>query len=127
MFPGRKVFRVLESEHFDGRISAEFRVKDAESGERGVTLLMGRLAHSKAQEAQAVLFDTKWMNDLQAARWWRENAHRFEQVKERLKREKQRAQSAQPGTRSSRMPLAITISTESWWISIPPAMWIEPV
>ena len=94
MFPGRKVFRVLESEHFDGRISAEFRVKDAESGERGVTLLMGRLAHSKAQEAQAVLFDTKWMNDLQAARWWQSNGYRFEKAKERALAATQRAASA---------------------------------
>ena len=28
-----------------------------------------------------------------------------------------------PGTRRSRMPFAMTISTESWWTSIPPAMW----
>ena len=30
MFPGRKIFRVLESDHFDGRVSAEFRVKTEE-------------------------------------------------------------------------------------------------
>ena len=103
MFPGRKVFRVLDGDEFDGRVSQEFRVKDPGSGERGVTLLMGRVAHSGVAEAQAVLFDSERVSDLQAARWWREHGHRFEQVKERLKREKQRAQSAQPGTRSSRM------------------------
>ena len=100
MFPGRKVHRVLDSDTFDGRVSQEFRVKDAESGERGVTLLMGRLAHAKAAEAQAVLFDAKYMSDLEAARWFSANAHRFEQVKERISREKQRAQSAQPSTRA---------------------------
>ena len=98
MFPGRKVFRTLESDFFDGRVSAEFRVKDSESGERGVTLLMGRLAHSKASEAQAVLFDTSLMSDLDAARWWSNNSHRFEKAKERAeahtKREMLRATSA---------------------------------
>ena len=53
-------------------------------------------------EAQAVLFDTKKMTDLDAARWWESNRHRFEQVKERVKREQQRAQSAQ-GTSRTRM------------------------
>ena len=53
--PPLQVFRTLEADHFDGRVSAEFRVKDAESGERGVTLLMGRLAHSKAHEAQVCM------------------------------------------------------------------------
>jgi len=94
MFPGRKVHRVLESDHFDGRVSAEFRVKDAESGERGVTLLMGRLAAGKGSEAQAVLFDTKYVSDLDAARWWESNAHRFEKAKERALLCAQRAQSA---------------------------------
>merc|ERR1719454_1389389 len=61
MFPGRKVHRVLESEEFDGRVSQEFRVKDAESGERGVTLLMGRTAHGHQSECQAVLFDPKFL------------------------------------------------------------------
>ena len=95
MFPGKKLFRVLESEEFDGRVSQEFRQKDPESGERGVTLLMGRLAHAKQSEAQAVLFDEKFFSDLQAARWWQTNGHRFELVKERIARDKQRAQSAQ--------------------------------
>merc|ERR1711939_1029243 len=70
MFPGRKVVRTLSSEYFDGRVSAEFRAKDAESGERGVSMLMGRLAAGKGSETQAVLFDTKYMSDLDAARWW---------------------------------------------------------
>lgn len=95
MFPGKKLFRVLESEEFDGRVSQEFRQKDPESGERGVTLLMGRLAHAKQSEAQAVLFDERFFSDLQAARWWQTNGHRFELVKERIARDKQRAQSAQ--------------------------------
>ena len=50
MFPGRKVHRVLDSDEFDGRVSQEFRVKDAESGAKGVTLLMGRLANSRGSE-----------------------------------------------------------------------------
>ena len=53
MFAGKKVWRVAESEHFDGRVSAEFRVKDAASGEPGVSLLMGRLAGSKASEVHS--------------------------------------------------------------------------
>merc|ERR1719454_900354 len=73
MFPGRKVHRVLGSDEFDGRVSQEFRVKDSESGERGVSLLMGRLASGKHSEAQAVLFDTKYLNDLDAARWYANN------------------------------------------------------
>ena len=94
MFPGRKVHRVLDSEEFDGRVSQEFRVKDAESGERGVTLLMGRLAAGKTAECQAVLFEQKYLTDLDAARWFTRNAHRFERVKEGLAREKERAASA---------------------------------
>ena len=96
MFPGRKVFRVLDSDCFDGRVSQEYRVKDAESGDRGVSLLMGRLAHVKTPEAQCVLFDAKHFTDLQAARWWQQNGPRFEQAKERIQRERQRAQSARP-------------------------------
>jgi hypothetical protein len=102
MFPGKKLFRVLESEMFDGRVSAEFRVKDAETGERGVTLLMGRVAHAKVSEAQAILFDTKLMSDLDAARWWTANAHRFEKVKERVHAMVQRAQSASTGSARGR-------------------------
>lgn len=102
MFPGRKVFRTLDTDEFDGRVSQEFRVKDSESGERGVTLLMGRLAGGKASEAQAVLFEERHLTDLQAARWWQNNGYRFQQVRERIDREKQRAQSAQPGARSER-------------------------
>merc|ERR1712167_490658 len=94
MFPGRRVFRVLDGDNFDGRVSQEFRVKDSESGERGVSLLMGRLAHNSASEAQAVLFDEKYYTPLQAARWWQQNAHRFPKVQERIARDKQRAQSA---------------------------------
>ena len=56
---------------------------------------MGRLAHAKQSEAQAVLFDERFFSDLQAARWWQTNGHRFELVKERIARDKQRAQSAQ--------------------------------
>lgn len=91
MFPGRKVHRVLDTDEFDGRVSQEFRVKDAETGERGVTLLMGRLAGGKTAEAQAVLFESKYMSDLDAARWFGRNAHRFEQTRERIAREKERA------------------------------------
>ena len=80
MFPGRRVFRVLEADEFDGRVSQEFRVKDAESGERGVSLLMGRLASGTMSECQAVLFDTKLLSELEAARWYQRNAHRFVQM-----------------------------------------------
>ena len=93
MFPGRKVHRVLDSDEFDGRVSQEFRVKDAETGERGVTFLMGRLAGGKLSECQAVLFESKHMTDLDAARWFARNSHRFEQTRERIEREKQRAGS----------------------------------
>merc|ERR1719440_915389 len=61
MFPGRKVHRVLDTDEFDGRVSQEFRQKDAGSGDRGVTLLMGRLANGKTAEAQCVLFDTQYI------------------------------------------------------------------
>jgi hypothetical protein len=94
MFPGKKVHRVLGGDEFDGRVSQEFRVKDSESGERGVTLLMGRLAGSTTSEAQAVLFDVTYLNDLDAARWFARNAHRFDAVRERVAREKQRASTA---------------------------------
>jgi len=99
MFPGRKVHRVLDSDEFDGRVSQEFRTKDAESGERGVTLLMGRLASGKTAEAQAVLFETERMTDLEAARWMQRNSHRFEQTRERVAREKERAASAKGRSR----------------------------
>jgi len=78
MFPGKKVWRVADGSDFDGRVSQEFRVKDAGSAEPGVSLLMGRLAGSKsATEVQCVLFDVKRMTDLDAARWWEANGHRF--------------------------------------------------
>merc|ERR1719247_3402444 len=90
MFPGRKLHRVLDSDEFDGRVSQEFRVKDAESGERGVTLLMGRLAHGGTTECQAVLFDTQYLSDLDAARWYEHHGGRFQMVRERIAREKER-------------------------------------
>jgi hypothetical protein len=76
MLPGKKVLRVKEAEEFDGRISAEFRCKDDESGERGVSLLMGRVYSTRAVEPQCVLFDETIFSDLDAARWWAKNAHR---------------------------------------------------
>ena len=99
MFSGRRVFRVLDADEFDGRVSQEFRVRDAESGERGVSLLMGRVASGTASECQAVLFDFKMLNELEAARWYQRNAHRFEQARARVAREKQRATSAQGRSR----------------------------
>ena len=101
MFPGRRVHRVLESDEFDGRVSQEFRTKDSESGERGVTLLMGRLASGKVAECQAVLFDTKYLSDLQAARWFAEHKPRFERVKERIESEKQRRATSAGSRRQS--------------------------
>ena len=110
MFPGKKIHRVLDADEFDGRVSQEFRVKDAESGERGITLLMARLASGKTAEAQAVLFDPKFFSDLEAARWFARNAARFEQTRERLQREKQRAQqlASRPSSReqSNRIDLS---------------------
>ena len=108
MFPGRKLFRVLDSEEFDGRVSQEFRVKDAESGERGVTLLMGRLANglSNGPEAQAVLFETKYMSDLDAARWWANNRARFDRVRERIHRETQQRARSAAGSRRERPELS---------------------
>jgi len=76
MLPGKKVLRVKEAEEFDGRISAEFRCKDDESGERGISLLMGRVYSTRAVEPQCVLFDETVFSDLEAARWWAKNAHR---------------------------------------------------
>jgi hypothetical protein len=76
MLPGKKVLRVKEAEEFDGRISAEFRCKDDESGDRGVSLLMGRVYSTRAVEPQCVLFDETIFSDLEAARWWAKNSHR---------------------------------------------------
>ncbi|KAL3927449.1 MAG: hypothetical protein SGPRY_002816 [Prymnesium sp.] len=36
MYPGKKVLRVMDGDEFDGRVSSEFRVKDAESDQAGV-------------------------------------------------------------------------------------------
>jgi len=78
MFAGKKVWRVADAANFDGRVSQEFRVKDAQSDLPGVSLLMGRLAGSKSStEVQCVLFDAKRISDLEAARWWDANKHRF--------------------------------------------------
>jgi len=77
MMPGKRVLRVQATEEFDGRVSSEYRVKDMESGERGVALLMGRSVKTRQPEAQCVIFDPKYMSDLQAARWWSANHHRF--------------------------------------------------
>jgi len=40
--PGKKVLRVREPQEFDGRVSGEFRCKDDESGDNGVSLFMVR-------------------------------------------------------------------------------------
>uniref|UniRef100_A0A7S4BD06 Uncharacterized protein n=1 Tax=Chrysotila carterae TaxID=13221 RepID=A0A7S4BD06_CHRCT len=91
MFPNKRVLRVAESEEFDGRISAEYRVKDMESNEKGVSLLMGRNAATKTSEPQCVLFDSAIMSDLEAARWWVANQHRFEKLNRRRAAFKQAA------------------------------------
>jgi len=78
MFPGKRVWRVADSSNFDGRVSQEFRVKDAESGEPGVSMLMGRLAGSKSStEVQCILFEARRMSELECARWWEAQKHRF--------------------------------------------------
>lgn len=77
MFPRKKVWRVTNPDQFDGRVSQEFRVKDEESGERGVSLLMGRLAGKNVSEVQCILFDMSLMSELEMARWWEANTHRF--------------------------------------------------
>jgi len=76
-FPGKKVWR-LDTYVFDGRVSAEYRVKDAGSNERGVSLLMGRVAGTQSTQAQCVLFDSKLLSDVECARWWEANRYRFE-------------------------------------------------
>lgn len=84
-FPGKRVFQVTKTEAFDGRISAEFRQKDSESGERGISLLMGRNADTMTTEVQCVLFDPKYLSDVQAARWWEANRRRFEKRAEQVR------------------------------------------
>jgi hypothetical protein len=86
MLPNKKILRVLGSEEFDGRVSSEFRVKDEESLERGVSLLMGRCSATHTHEVQCVLFDPKHMSDLQAARWWAANCCRFQKAEARRRR-----------------------------------------
>ena len=68
MVPGKRVLPVRPQEAFDGRISQEFRTKDPEGGERGVSLLMGRDASTMATEVQCIVFDPKFLSDVQAAR-----------------------------------------------------------
>ena len=56
----------------------------------------------KTAEAQCVLFETARVSDLEAARWFARNGHRFEQVRERLKREKQREEQLASARAESR-------------------------
>jgi len=78
MVPGRKVLRVHDSNEFDGRVSAEYRVKDVQGGERGVSLLMGRSVATRQPEVQCVLFDPAVFSDIECARWWANNRYRLE-------------------------------------------------
>ena len=64
MVPGKRVLPVRPHEAFDGRISQEFRTKDPEGGERGVSLLMGRDASTMATEVQCIVFDPKCCKQL---------------------------------------------------------------
>ena len=66
MVPGKRVLRISPAEEFDGRVSQEYRVRD-EGGERGVSILMGRSSATKQPAAQCILFDPKYLSDLQAA------------------------------------------------------------
>ena len=34
-----------------------------------------------ATEVQCIIFDPKFLSDVQAARWWQSNRHRFEKKK----------------------------------------------
>eukprot|EP00967_Tisochrysis_lutea_P127763 scaffold217768_cov26-Tisochrysis_lutea.AAC.1 len=92
MFPGKKVLRVKEHKEFDGRCSAEFRCKDDESGERGVSFFMGRVYSTREVMPQCVLFDENIFSDLDAARWWARNSSRkcFESTKAELIRQQPR-------------------------------------
>ena len=76
MVPNKRVLRVQPTDDFDGRVSSEFRVRD-EKTERGVSFLMGRSVVTQRPEVQCVLFDPRHFSELQAARWWSENCHRF--------------------------------------------------
>lgn len=78
MVPGKRVLPVGSTEDFDGRISQEFRQKDAEGGEKGISLLMGRRADTGATEVQCIIFDPKHLKEVQMARWWQTHRHRFE-------------------------------------------------
>ena len=78
MVPGKRVLPVGGLEDFDGRISQEFRQKDAEGGERGISLLMGRRADTNTTEVQCIIFDPKQLKEVQMARWWQTHRHRFE-------------------------------------------------
>lgn len=78
MAPGKRVLRVNPSEEFDGRVSSEYRVKDVEGGERGVSLFMGRSSVTRQPTVQCILFEPKYLSDLEAARWWAANRYRFE-------------------------------------------------
>ena len=42
-----------------------------------VSLLMGRLAGKNVSEVQCILFDMSLMSELEMARWWEANTHRF--------------------------------------------------
>merc|ERR1711918_241196 len=84
MFEGRRVLRVHDSEAFDGRVSAEFRVKDS-GGERGVSFLMGRTFATRQPEVQCVLFDPAVFSEIAAARCWAANRHRLEKRALRVK------------------------------------------
>lgn len=108
MFPGKKVLRVKEHEEFDGRVSAEFRCKDDESGERGVSLLMGRMYSTRAVVPQCVLFDENVFSDLDAARWWARNSHRkcFEPTKTGLMLQRARSGSSRSISSRNQPPIA---------------------
>ena len=53
-----------------------------------------RTSHVCTACTQAVLFDTKWLTDLEAARWWQSNGYRFEKAKEKAQWVSSRAASA---------------------------------
>lgn len=74
-FPKKKILRIRLAEEFDGRVSAEFRQRDDESGDKGVSLLMGRVYATRSVEPQCVLFDEA-LSDLECARWWQRHQGR---------------------------------------------------
>ncbi len=85
-------------------------MKDTDESSKGVSLLMGRSATTQTSEVQCILFDHN-LSDLEAARWWDANRHRFEKAQRAFVRS-QTSQGLQVSPRNpfpaaaNRQPLA---------------------